>query len=139
MALNRVKAFTIKNGEWPGSIDAHQSAYSGGMPAKINSAGEIARAYDDNGYIGVYAKGSDVDQSGDPVTFYAGPAIFTLEKGANEAAYPYNEALTYADGENIGILSGEWVNSGHSTTRARVLGVGTVSGGVTTSLTVLML
>jgi len=139
MALNRVKQFTLKNGEWLGSIVAHQSGYSGGMPAKINSAGEIARAYDDNGYIGIYAKGSDVDVSGAPVTFYAGPGIFTLEKGSGETAYPYDEDLTYDEGNNIGILSGEWVNSGHSTTRARVLGVGAVAGGKVSSLTVLFL
>jgi hypothetical protein len=139
MSLNRTKQFTLKNGEWAGSIVAHQSAYSGGMPARINSAGEIARAYDDTGYVGIYANGSDKDPSGDPVTFYYGPGIFTMEKGSAETAYPYNEALTYDEGENVGILTGEWVNAGHSTTRARVMGVGTVSGGNTTSLTLLML
>ena len=139
MALNRTKQYTIKNGEWLGSIVAHQSGYSGGMPARINSAGEIARAYDDTGYVGIYAKGSDVDVSGSPLTFYAGPGIFTLEKGSGEAAYPYDEDLTYATGENAGILAGEWVNAGHSTTRARVMGVGTVAGGKTSSLTVLFL
>jgi len=139
MALNRVKQFTLKNGEWLGSIVANQSGYSGGMPAKINSAGEIARAYDDNGYVGIYCKGSDVDVSGAPVSFYAGPGIYTLEKGAGESAYPYNEDLTYAIGENAGILAGEWVNSGHTTTRARVMGIGTVAGGKTSSLTLLFL
>ena len=135
MALNRLKQFTLKNGEWAGSIVAHQSGYSGGMPAKINSAGEIARAYDDTGYIGIYAKGSDVNVSGAAVTYYFGAGIFTLEKNTVETAYPYDEDLTYDEGENVGILNGEWVNAGHSTTRARVLGVGTVSGGKTLSLT----
>ena len=137
--LNRTKQFTLKNGEWAGSIVANQSGYSGGMPARVNSAAEIARAYDDTGYVGIYANGSDVDVSGNPVTFYAGPGIFTLEKGAGEAAYPYNEALTYAAGEAVGILAGEWSNTGYATyyERARVVGVGTVSGGVTTSLTLL--
>ena len=139
MALNRVKQFTLKNGEWLGSIVAHQSGYSGGMPVRINSAGELARAYNDTGYVGIYAKGSDVDVSGSPLTFYAGPGIFTLEKATAEAAYPYDEALTYATGEDIGILAGEWVNAGHTTTRARVMGVGAVSGGITSSLTVLFL
>jgi len=139
MALNRTKQFTLKNGEWPGSIVAHQSGYSGGMPAKINTAGEIARAYDDTGYVGIYANGSDADVSGAAVTFYFGPGIFTLEKGDAETAYPYDEDLTYDEGDNVGILAGEWVNAGHSTTRARVLGVGTVSGGKTTSLTLIML
>ena len=139
MALNRKKQFALKNGEWTGSIVAHQSGYSGGMPAKINSAGDVARAYDDNGYIGVYAKGSDVDVSGAPVTYYFGPGIFTLEKGSGESAYPYDEDLTYDEGNNVGILAGEWVNAGHSTTRARVLAVGTVSGGKTQSLTIQML
>lgn len=140
MALNRTKQFTIKNGEWLGSIVAHQSGYSGGMPARINSAGEIARAYDDTGYIGIYAKGSDVDVSGAAVTFYTGPGIFTLELGAGEnSIYPYDEDLTYDEGNNIGILNGEWVNAGHTTTRARVLGVGTVSGGKTSSITILFL
>jgi len=139
MALNRQKQFVLKNGEWSGSIVAHQSGYSGGMPAKINADGEISRAYDDNGYIGIYAKGSDVDASGAAVTYYFGPGIFTLEKGSGETAYPYNEALTYDEGNNVGILGGEWVNAGHSTSRARVLAVGTVAGGNTSSLTVQML
>jgi hypothetical protein len=139
MALNRQKQFTIKNGEWAGSTIAHQSGFTGGMPARINSAGEIARAYNDDGYVGVYALGSDVVNSGDPVTYYTSPGIFTLEKNAAEAAYPYDEALTYTPGDNIGILNGEWVNSGHSTTRARVLAVGTVAGGNTQSLTIQML
>ena len=139
MALNREKQFTLKNGEFLGSIVAHQSGYAGGMPAAINSAGEISRAYGDTGYVGIYAKGSDVDASGAAVTFYAGPGIFTLEKGSGEAAYPYNEALTYTTGNDAGILAGEWVNSGHSTTRARVMGVGTVAGGSTSSLTLLFI
>jgi len=139
MALNRVKQFTLKNGEWLGSIVAHQSGYSGGMPARVNSAGEIARSYDDTGYIGIYCEGSDVDQSGSPVTFYSGPGIFSLEKSDDETAYPYDEDLTYVPGEAVGILTGEWVNSGHSTTRARVLGVGTVAGGKTEGLTLLFL
>ena len=139
MALGRIKQFTLKNGEFLGSIVAHQSGYSGGMPARVNSAGEIARAYSDTGYVGIYANGSDVDPSGAAVTFYAGNGIFTLEKKSAEAAYPYNEALTYVPGEAVGILAGEWVNSGHSTDKARVLAVGTVSGGTTLSLTLLML
>ena len=139
MALNRTKQFVLKNGEWLGSIVAHQSGYSGGMPAKINTAGELARAYDDTGYVGIFAKGSDVDVSGAAVTFYAGPGIFTLEKATDEAAYPYDEDLTYAYGDNVGILAGEWVNAGHTTTRARVLGVGTVAGGKTASITILFL
>lgn len=136
MALNRTKQFTLKNGEWTGSIIAHQSGYSGGMPAKINTAGDVARAYDDTGYIGIYANGSDVDVSGNAVTYYFGPGIFTLEKGTAESNYPYDEDQTYNEGDNIGILAGEWTNTGHSTNRARVLSVGTVSGGKTTSLTV---
>lgn len=136
MALNRQKQFTLKNGEWSGSTIAHQSGYSGGMPAKINTDGDIARAYDDTGYIGIYAKGSDVDLSGAPVSYYFGPGIFTLEKGDDETAYPYDEDLTYNEGDNIGILSGEWVNSGHTTTRGRVLSVGSVTGGKTQSLMV---
>jgi hypothetical protein len=139
MALNRVKQFTLKNGEFLGSIAAQQSGYSGGMPARMNSAGEVARAYSDTGYIGIYANGSDVDVSGDPVTFYAGNGIFTMEKGAGEAAYPYNEALTYTPGEDVGIVSGEWANAGTASTKARVLGVGATSGGVTSSLTLLFL
>jgi len=139
MALNREKQFTLKNGEFLGSIVAQQSGYAGGMPALVNSAGEIARAYSDTGYVGIYANGSDVDPSGAAVTFYTGPGIFTLEKGTGEAAYPYNEDLTYVTGEGAGILTGEWVNSGMSTTRARVLGVGSVAGGKTSSLTLLML
>jgi len=139
MALNRVKQFTVKNGEFLGSIVAHQSGYSGGMPCAMNSAGEIARAYSDTGYVGIYANGSDVDPSGDPVTFYAGNGIFTLEKGKNEAAYPYNEALTFVPGEGAGILAGEWVNSGQATDKARVLAVGAVAGGITSSLTLLFL
>lgn len=137
--LNRVKAFTVKNGEWPGSIVAHQSAYSGGMPARVNSAGEIARAYDDTGFVGLYAKGSNVDRSGDPVTFYAGPGIFTMEKGTGEAAYPYNEDLTYVPGEPFGNVGGEWANAGYSILRGTVLGVGTVAGGKTQSLILLFL
>lgn len=136
MALNRTKQFTLKNGEWPGSTIAHTSGYSGGMPARINTAGEIARAYDDNGYIGIYAKGTDVNVSGDPVTYYFGPGIFTLEQGTDETAYPYDEDQTYDEGDNVGILAGEWTNTGFTTTRARVLGVGTVSGGKTSSVTV---
>lgn len=139
MALNRVKQFTLKNGEWLGSIVAHQSGYAGGMPARVNTAGEVARAYDDTGYIGIYAKGSDVDQSGAPVTFYAGPGIFTLEKGSGEAAYPYDEDQTYVPGDDVGIISGEWSNNSATTTRARVLGVGTVSGGKTSNVTLLFL
>jgi len=139
MSLNRTKQFTLKNGEWPGSIVAHQSAYSGGMPARVNSAGEIARAYSDTGYIGIYAKGSDVNVSGAAVTFYTGLGIFTLEKDTDETAYPYNEDLTYDEGNDIGILAGEWVNSGHTTTRARVMAVGTVAGGKTSSVTILFL
>ena len=139
MALNRTKQFTLKNGEWYGCIIAHQSGYSGGMPAKMNTDGDIARAYDDTGYIGIYAKGSDVDASGSPVTYYFGPGIFTLEKGDDETAYPYDEALTYNEGDSVGILAGEWVNAGYTTARARVLAIGTVSGGVTTSLTIQML
>ena len=139
MALNRVKQYTLKNGEWAGSIVAHQSGYSGGMPAKINSGGEISRAYNDDGYVGIYAKGSDIDASGNAVTFYSGPGIFTMEKGSGETAYPYDEALTYDEGEAFGNLAGEWVNAGHSTARGTVLGVGTVSGGETTSLTLLFL
>lgn len=134
MALNRVKQFVLKNGEWPGSTVAHQSGYSGGMPARINSDGEIARAYDDTGYVGIFAKGSDVDASGSPATYYFGPGIFTLEKATDETAYPYNEDLTYAAGDSIGVLSGEWVNASYTTARARVLGVGTVAGGKTQSL-----
>lgn len=137
MALNRVKQFTLKNGEWNGSIVAHQSGYSGGMPAKINTAGDIARAYDDTGYVGIYAKGSDVNVSGAAVTFYAGPGIFTLEKGAGESAYPYNSALTYAYGDSVGIVAGAWANAGYTTARAKVVGVGTVTGGTTTSLSLL--
>jgi hypothetical protein len=141
MSLSRVKQFTLKNGEWPGSIVAHQSGYTGGMPARVNSAAELARAYDDTGYVGIYAKGSDVDVSGDPVTFYAGPGLFTLQQSAGEAAaslaYPYDETLTYVPGESVGILAGRWVNAGQTTNRARVMGVGTVSGGITTSLTLL--
>lgn len=139
MALNRVKQYTLKNGEWLGSIVAHVSGYSGGMPAKVNTAGEIARAYNDTGYVGVYAKGSDVDVSGNPVTFYTGPGIFTLEKGSGEAAYPYDEDQTYVNGDDVGILAGEWTNTGYSTVRARVLGVGAVAGGKTSSVTVLFL
>lgn len=139
MALNRVKQFTLKNGEFLGSIVAQQSGYSGGMPCLINSAGEIARAYSDTGYVGIYANGSDVDVSGAPVTFYTGNGIFTLEKGKNEAAYPYNEALTYVPGEAAGIVSGEWANAGQSTDKARVLAVGAVAGGVTSSITLLFL
>jgi len=135
--LNRQKQFTLKNGEWTGSIVAHVSGYSGGMPAKVNSAAEVARAYDDTGYVGIFANGSDVDVSGSPATFYTGPGIFTLEKGAAEAAYPYDEGQTYVAGDSVGILAGEWTNTGYSTARARVLGVGTVSGGNTTSLTIL--
>ena len=135
--LNRTKQFTLKNGEWAGSIVANQSGYSGGMPARVNSAAEIARAYDDTGYVGIYANGSDVDVSGNPVTFYSGPGIFTLEKGTGETAYPYLSTQTYAAGETVGNLNGLWNNAGYSTGRARVLGVGSVSGGTTTSLTIL--
>ena len=139
MALNRVKAFTVKNGEFPGSIVANQSGYSGGMPVRVNTAGELARAYSDTGYLGIYAKGSDVDKSGAPVTFYAGPGIFTMEKGAGEAAYPYNDQLSYVPGDPFGNLAGVWVNAGYSILRGTVLGVGTVSGGSTTNLTLLFL
>lgn len=139
MALTRLKQFVLKNGEWPGSIVAHQSAYAGGMPARINADGEIARAYDDTGYIGLYANGSDVDGSGDAVTFYSNGGLFSMEKGSGEAAYPYDEDLTYNEGDNVGILAGEWVNAGHSANRARVMGVGTVAGGKTSSLTLLFL
>ena len=139
MALNRIKAFTVKNGEFPGSIVAYQSGYSGGMPARVNADGEIARAYSDTGYAGLYAKGSDVDKSGNPVTFYNGPGIFTMEKGAGEAAYPYDEDLTYVPGNPFGNLNGEWVNAGYSILRGTVLGVGTISGGKTTNLTLMFL
>jgi hypothetical protein len=135
--LNRTKQFTLKNGEWTGSIVAHQSGYSGGMPARVNSAAEIARAYNDTGYVGIYANGSDADVSGDPVTFYTGPGIFTLEKGSAEAAYPFDEGQTYAAGDSFGNLAGEWSNTGYSVARGRVLGVGTVSGGITSSLTLI--
>ena len=137
MALNRVKAFTLKNGEFLGDITAWQSGYSGGMPARVNSVGSIARAYSETGYVGIFAKGSDVDASGSAVTFYTGPGIFTMEKGSAEAAYPYDEAQTYVAGENFGIVAGEWSNQTPTTTRGRVLAVGAVSGGVTTSLTLL--
>lgn len=139
MALNRQKDFTLKNGEFLGSIVAQQSGYSGGMPAGINSDGEVVRSYGDTSYIGIYANGSDVDPSGAAVTYYTGPGIFTLEKGDNETAYPYDEDLTYVAGNSAGIVSGEWANAGYSTARARVLGVGTVSGGKTLGLTLLFL
>jgi hypothetical protein len=139
MALNRTKQFSLKNGEWLGSIVAHQSGYSGGMPARVNTDGEIARAYSDTGYVGIYANGSDVDPSGDAVTFYAGPGIFTLEKGADESAYPYDEDQTYDEGDSVGILAGEWTNTGYTTARARVMSVGSVSGGKTSSVTLLFL
>jgi hypothetical protein len=142
MALNRVKQFSVKNGEWPGSIAAHQSGYSGGHPARINDAGELERAYADTGYVGIYAKGSDVDKSGAPVTFYAGPGIFTLEKGAGETAYPFDEDLTYVNGNSVGITvaGGEWSNSASIISkRGTVMGVGTVSGGKVQSLTILFI
>lgn len=139
MSLNRTKQFVLKNGEWPGSTIAHTSGYSGGMPAKINTDGELARAYSDTGYVGIFANGSDVDPSGAAVTFYAGTAIVTLEKGTGEAAYPYDEDQTYAIGDDVGIVAGEWSNNSPTNVRARVLGVGTVAGGKTTSLTLLFL
>ena len=140
MALNRVKQFTVKNGEWPGNIACHVSGYSGGHPARINDAGNIERAYSDTGFVGIFAKGSDVDNSGDPVTFYAGPGIFTMEKGSGEAAYPYDEDLTYVCGQAVGltVAGGEWSNSASIvSTKATVLGVGTVAGVKTSSLTLL--
>jgi len=151
MSLNRTKVFVLKNGELDGDVAAHQSGYSGGMPARVNSAGAVARCYSDTGtaggFVGIYANGTTDnhgekgDQSGNPVTYYYGPGIYTLEKSATnptEAAYPYNEDLTYTPGESIGVVSGEWANAGHSTVRGIVLAVGTVSGGKTTSLTVQM-
>jgi hypothetical protein len=139
MALDRVKQFTLKNGEFLGSIVAQQSGYSGGMPAKMNSAGEVARAYADTGYIGIYANGSNVDKSGAPVTFYAGNGIFTMNLGTEETVYPYDSTLTYVPGQAAGIVSGLWANAGQATDKARVLAVGAVSGGVTSSLTLLIL
>jgi hypothetical protein len=155
MALDRVKLFVLKYGALDGDITAHQSGYPGGAPARINSAGAVARCYSDNGasgYIGIYANGSTDthglkgDQSGNPVTYYFGPGIYTLEKSATnpvEASYPYDSTATYAIGNAIGIglttAAGQWSNSyGSNTIRGVVLAVGTVSGGVTTSLTVQM-
>jgi hypothetical protein len=137
--LDRTKQFTLKNGEFPGDTLAYQSGYPGGAPAKINTAGSIARAYDDIGYVGIFAKGSDVNVSGDAVTFYAGPGIFTLSKGTAEATYPYLSTATYAISDAVGIVaSGQFSNS-YSTNllRGRVLAVGAVAGGITSSLTVL--
>ena len=143
MALDRVRQFTLKNGEFLGSIVAQQSGYSGGMPARINSAGEIARAYSDTGYVGIYANNSNVDKSGAPVTFYAGNGIFTLILGTGETVYPYASTLTFVPGDDVGIgasaNAGLWANTGTTTTKARVLAVGSVSGGVTTSLQLLFL
>ena len=139
MALNRVKQFTLKNGEFSGSIVAHQSGYSGGMPCRINSDGEVARAYGDTGYVGIYANGSDVDPSGAAVTFYAGNGIFTLELGKNESVAPFDNTLTYVPGQAAGIVSGKWANAGQSTDKARVLAVGATSGGITASITLLIL
>jgi hypothetical protein len=135
MSLLSTKQFTAKNGEFPGSIVAHQSGYPGGAPARVNSAGEIARAYSDAGYIGLYRNGSNVNQSGAPVTYYFGPAIFTMGKLSGESDYPYNEDLTYTPGNDIGVVGGEWSNASPAVVRARVLGVGSVSGGKTTTLT----
>jgi hypothetical protein len=137
MSLNRLKQYVLKNGEFTGSIVANQSGYSGGMPARINSAGEVARAYDDTGYVGIFANGSDVDVSGAAVTFYTGSGLFTLEKGTGESAYPYLSTETYVIGQAIGITNGLWDNSYSGTTRARVLGVGSVAGSITTSLTLI--
>lgn len=142
MSLNRQKQFTLKNGEWAGSTIALTSGYSGGMPCLVNSDGEIARAYSDTGYIGIYANGSagqDADVSGDPVTFYTGNGIFTLEKAAAEAAYPFDETRSYTPGDNVGIVAGKWSNNSPSVVRARVLGAGAVTGGITPSLTLVFL
>ena len=135
MALNANKQFVLKNGEFTGSVLAHQSGYSGGMPVRMNSTGEIARVYSDTGFIGIHAKGSDVNASGAPITYYFGPGIYTLEKGSGETAYPYDEDLTYDEGDGVGVIAGEWSNNAPATVRARVLAVGTVSGGKTLSLT----
>lgn len=142
MSLNRTKQFTLKNGEWAGSTIALTSGYSGGMPCLINSSSEVARAYSDTGYIGLYANGSagqGADVSGDPVTFYTGNGIFTLEKDPLEAAYPYDETRTYVPGEDVGIVAGKWSNNSPAVTRARVLSAGTVTGGITPSLTLVFL
>lgn len=136
--IDRAKAFNLKNGEFLGDTTAFQSSYSGGMPACVNSLGNIARAYSDTGYVGIFAKGSDVDQSGAAVTIYIGQGIFTLVKGATETAgYPYNSSLTYTPGDAIGVVAGLWSNSNPAVVRSRVLAAGAVSGGVTTSLSIL--
>jgi len=137
MALNRVKAFTLKNGEFQVDASAQQSGFSGGTPASITSLSTVGRAYSETGYIGIFANGSDVVNSGDNVTFYSGPGIFSMEKGANEAAFPYDETQTYVAGNNFGIVSGVWSNSAPSVVRGRVLAVGAVSGGKTQGLTLL--
>jgi hypothetical protein len=140
--LSAAKAFTIKNGEFTGDITAWQSGYQGGTPACVNSAGSIARAYSDVGYVGLFAKGSDVDVSGSAVTFYAGSGIFTMTTSTGEGSlYPYLSTATYVCGEAVGVTAlGQYSNSYSSNAvRGRVLAVGSVSGGITSSLTLLMI